>query len=233
MPAVVAEPITIAVGSDTRVSGLLQVPPGARAGYVVAHGAGAGMTHPFMTAVATELAQRGIATLRYQFPYMERRSRRPDSPEVAQATVRAAVAGAQRALPELPLIAGGKSFGGRMTSQAQAKAPLPGVRGLVFLGFPLHPAGKPSQDRAKHLFAVKIPMLFLQGTRDTLAALDQLEPVCATLGPRATLKLCEGADHSFHVPARSGRSDAQMRAEMLDMLAEWIDAVIKVPTPAR
>ena len=164
---------------------------------------------------------------------MERRSRRPDPPEVAQATVRAAVAAAQRALPELPLIAGGKSFGGRMTSQAQAKAPLPGVRGLAFLGFPLHPAGKPSQDRAKHLFEVKVPLLFLQGTRDTLAALDQLEPVCAALGRRATLKLFEGADHSFHVPARSGRTDAQVRAEMLDALAAWIDAVIKVPTPAR
>ncbi len=233
MAAVVVEPITIAVGGDTRVSGLLQVPSSACAGYVVAHGAGAGMTHPFMTAVAAELAQRGIATLRYQFPYMERRSRRPDPPEVAQATVRAAAAAAQRALPELPLIAGGKSFGGRMTSQAQAKVPLPGVRGLAFLGFPLHPAGKPSQDRAKHLFEVIIPMLFLQGTRDALAALDQLEPVCADLGRRATLKLFEGADHSFHVQARSGGNDAQIRAEMLDLLAEWIDAAIKVPTPAR
>ena len=233
MSAIIAEPITIAVGSDTRVSGLLQVPPGARAGYAVAHGAGAGMNHPFMVAVAAELAQRGIATLRYQFPYMERGSRRPDPPDVAQATVRAAVATAQLALPALPLIAGGKSFGGRMTSQAQAKAALPGVRGLAFLGFPLHPAGKPSQDRAKHLFEVKIPMLFLQGTRDTLAALDQLEPVCAALGKRATLKLFEAADHSFHVPARSGRTDAQVRAAMLDTLTAWIDAVIKAPRPAR
>jgi uncharacterized protein len=227
------KPITIAVGGDTHVSGLLQVPSGARAGYVVAHGAGAGMNHPFIAAVAAELAQRGIATLRYQFPYMERGSQRPDPPELAQATVRAAVAAAQLALPKLPLIAGGKSFGGRMTSQAQAKAALPGVRGLAFLGFPLHPAGKPSQDRAKHLFEVTIPMLFLQGTRDTLAALDQLDPVCAALGKHATLKLFEAADHSFHVPARSGRTDTQVRAEMFDTLAAWIDAVIKAPRPAR
>jgi len=231
--AVVAKPITIAVGGDTRVSGLIQVPPRARAGYVLAHGAGAGMTHPFMTAVAAELAQRRIATLRYQFPYMERRSRRPDPPEVTEAAVRAAVAAAQEALPGLPLIAGGKSFGGRMTSQAQARTPLPGVRGLAFLGFPLHPAGKPSQDRARHLADVKVPMLFLQGTRDALAALDQLEPVCAALGKRAILKLFDDADHSFHVPARSGRNDAQIRSEMLDGLAQWIGAAIKVPSPAR
>jgi len=230
--ALTAKSITIAVGSDTHVSGLLQVPPDARAGYIVAHGAGAGMNHPFMAAVAAELAQRGIATLRYQFPYMERGSRRPDPPELAQATVRAAVAAAQRALPKLPLIAGGKSFGGHMTSQAQSKAELPGVRGLAFLGFPLHPAGKPSQERAKHLFEVKIPMLFLQGTRDALAALDQIEPVCVALGKHATLKLFEAADHSFHVPARSGRTDAQVRAEIFDTLAAWIDAVIKGPMPA-
>lgn len=233
MSAVIAKPITIAIGSDTQVSGLLQAPPGARAGYVLAHGAGAGMTHPFMAAVAADLAERGIATLRYQFPYMERGSRRPDSPDVAQATVRAAVAAAQRAVPELPLIAGGKSFGGRMTSQAQAKAALPGVRGLAFLGFPLHPAGKPSADRAEHLAEVKIPMLLLQGTRDALASPDQLEPVCAALGKRATLKLFEAADHSFHVPARSGRTDAQIRADMLDTLTAWIDAIVKAPVPAR
>jgi predicted alpha/beta-hydrolase family hydrolase len=231
--AIHAKPITIAFDGDTHVSGLIQLPPGARAGYVLAHGAGAGMNHPFMSAVAAELAQRDIATLRYQFPYMDRRSRRPDPPPIAQAMVRAAVAAAQLALPELPLVAGGKSFGGRMTSQAQAKAPLSGVRGLAFIGFPLHPAGKPSQDRARHLADVEIPMLFLQGTRDALAANDQLEPVCAVLGERATLKLFEGADHSFHVPARSGRNDAQIRAEMLDALVEWIGAVIKVPTPAR
>ena len=211
-------------GSD--VSGLLQTPPAARACYVLAHGAGAGMTHPFMATVAEELAARGIATLRYQFPYMERGGKRPDPPALAQATVRAAVAAALAALPDIPLFAGGKSFGGRMTSQAQAKAPLPGVRGLIFLGFPLHPAGQPSQERAKHLFDVKIPMLFLQGAADRLAMPDQLEPVCEKLGPLATLKFFADADHSFHVPARSGRTDAEVRGEMLDVLAAWIDAAI-------
>jgi predicted alpha/beta-hydrolase family hydrolase len=200
-----AQPVTIAVGETHRVSGLLLVPLQARACYVLAHGAGAGMTHPFMTAVAAELGQRGIATLRYQFPYMEQGGKRPDPPKLAHATVRAAVAEAARLLPDLPLIAGGKSFGGRMTSQAQSLAPLAGVRGLAFLGFPLHPAGKPSQERGQHLFDVHIPMLFLQGTRDTLAMLDQLEPLCATLGARATLKLFQDADHSFHVPARTTR----------------------------
>jgi predicted alpha/beta-hydrolase family hydrolase len=231
--SVPAKLITFAVGDDTQVSGLVQAPPDARAAYVLAHGAGAGMKHPFMATVAAELARRGIASLRYQFPYMERGSRRPDPPAVAQATVRAAVAAAQQALPGLPLIAGGKSFGGRMTSQAQAKAPLPGVRGLVFLGFPLHPAGKPSQERAEHLFDVSVPMLFLQGTRDALAALDQLEPVCRALGARATLKLFEDADHSFHVPARAGRTDAQVLAQMLDTLTAWIDDAIRDPAPAR
>ena len=233
MSASRAEPIAIADGHDVRVSGLLQTPAGARACYVLAHGAGAGMHHPFMAAVAAELALHGVATLRYQFPYMERRAKRPDPPALAHAAVRAAVAAARGALPDLPLIAGGKSFGGRMTSQAQAKAPLPDVRGLAFLGFPLHPAGKPSQDRAKHLFDVQIPMLFLQGTRDTLAALDQLEPLCVALGPRATLKLFADADHSFRVPARSGRNDAQVRSDVLDALAAWIDGVIRVPASER
>lgn len=221
------QPVTINVGEAHRVSGLLLAPSGARACYVLAHGAGAGMTHPFMAAVTAELAERGIATLRYQFPYMEQGGKRPDPPKLAQATVRAAVAEASRLLPGLPLIAGGKSFGGRMTSQAQAVAPLTGVRGLAFLGFPLHPAGKASQDRGKHLFEVQIPMLFLQGTRDGLAALDQLEPLCAALGPRARLKLFQDADHSFHVPARTGRKDAEIRAEVLDALTNWTDAVIK------
>jgi predicted alpha/beta-hydrolase family hydrolase len=220
------KPIAITVEGGTRVSGLLQAPARARACYVLAHGAGAGMTHPFMVAVAAELAQRGIATLRYQFTYMERGSKRPDPPKLAQAAVRAAVAAVAHAQPKLPLIAGGKSFGGRMTSQAQAADPLPGVRGLAFLGFPLHPAGQPSQDRAKHLFGVKVPMLFLQGTRDTLAALDQLEPLCKALGRRTTLKLFADADHSFHVPARTGRKDAEVRGEVLDALAAWIDDVI-------
>jgi uncharacterized protein len=228
-----AEPIAIAADDGSRVSGLLQAPMRARACYVLAHGAGAGMNHPFMAAVAAELALRGIATLRYQFPYMELGARRPDPPPVAQATVRAAVAAALRALPNVPLIAGGKSFGGRMTSQAQAKAPLPGVRGLAFLGFPLHPAGKPSSDRAKHLFDVRIPMLFLQGTRDALAMLDQLKPVCQQLGRHATLQLFEDADHSFHVPARTGRNDGQVRGEMLDALAAWIDGVITARAPAQ
>ena len=229
MASAVAEPVAIAGDDGVRVSGLLQTPRDARACYALAHGAGAGMRHPFMAAVAAELAERGIATLRYQFPYMENRARRPDPPQVAQATVRAAAAAALRLLPELPLVAGGKSFGGRMTSQAQAKAPLQGVRGLAFLGFPLHPAGRPSQERAKHLLDVEIPMLFLQGTRDALASLDQLEPVCHALGSRATLQLFAEADHSFHVPAKSGRTDAQIRGEMLDALAAWIDCLVGAP----
>ena len=187
------------------------------------------MDHPFMVTVAAELARRGIATLRYQFPYMERGARRPDPPQLAQATVSAAVAAALRLLPELPLIGGGKSFGGRMTSQTQAKAPLQGVCGLAFLGFPLHPAGQPSQNRAEHLFQVQIPMLFLQGTRDTLASLDQLEPLCKKLGRRATLKLFADADHSFHVPARTGRTDTQVLGDALDSLAAWLDSVIATP----
>jgi uncharacterized protein len=221
-----SERLVIAVGESLRVSGLLQAPPRARACYVLAHGAGAGMEHPFMAAVAAELAQRGIATLRYQFPAMERGTKRPDPPQLAQAAVRAAAAEAQRRVPNLPLFAGGKSFGGRMTSQAQAAAPLPGVRGLIFLGFPLHPAGRPSQDRAKHLSDVRIPMLFLQGSRDALAGLEDLRPVCRALGARATLRVFADADHSFHVPARSGRNDVQVRSEMLDALAGWIDEII-------
>jgi len=221
-----AKSMTIAVADGVRVSGLLQTPPRARACYVLAHGAGAGMTHPFMAAVAEGLSKRGIATLRYQFAYMERGSKRPDTPKLAHAAVRAAVAAAHGALPKLPLIAGGKSFGGRMTSQAQAQAPLPGVRGLAFLGFPLHPAGRPSTDRAEHLFAVQVPMLFLQGTRDTLAALDELQPLCKALGQRATLQLFAEADHSFHVPARTERTDAEVRNAMLDAFVDWLDGVI-------
>jgi predicted alpha/beta-hydrolase family hydrolase len=222
----IAEPVTITVHNAQSVSGLFEAPANARACYVLAHGAGAGMNHPFMSAVAEGLSERGIASLRYQFPYMERKSSRPDSPAVAHAAVRAAVSEASRLLPNLPLFAGGKSFGGRMTSQAQAVSPLPGVGGIVFLGFPLHPAGKPSDDRAKHLFDVQIPVLFLQGTRDDLADLQLLEPLCARLGSRATLKLFQDADHSFHVPVRTGRKDPEVRAELLDALAEWIDIVI-------
>lgn len=221
------EAVTIAVDGSVRVSGLLQRPPEPRACYVLAHGAGAGMTHPFMAAVAAGLAERGLATLRFQFPYMEKGSKRPDPPKPAQATVRAAVAEAARLLPQLPLIAGGKSFGGRMTSQAQAAAPLPDVHGLAFLGFPLHIAGHPSQDRARHLFDVRIPMLFLQGTRDRLASVDQLEALCGALGEHATLKLFDDADHSFHVPARSGRKDAQVLSEVLDALVAWTDGIVR------
>ena len=227
MPSPDVEPVVIEVDDAIRVSGLLLAPRRARACYVLAHGAGAGMTHPFMAAVAAELAERGIATLRYQFPYMEQRSRRPDPPKLAHATVRAAVTEAARRLPKLPLIAGGKSFGGRMTSQAQAAAPIAGVRGLAFLGFPLHPAGRPSAERGKHLFDVQTPMLFLQGTRDALATLDQLRPLCDALGSRATLTLFQDADHSFHVPARSGRTDAQVRGDMLDAFSTWVDAVVE------
>lgn len=226
MKTVSTQQLTIGMPNDASVSALLLRPPQARACYVLAHGAGAGMTHPSMEATAAGLCERGIATLRYQFPYMEKGSKRPDPPAVAHAAVRAAVAEAARCCEALPLFAGGRSFGGRMTSQAQALAPLAGVRGLAFLGFPLHPAGKPSMDRAKHLADVGIPMLFLQGTRDALAARDQIEPVCENLGGRATLTLFENADHSFHVPARSGRTDAQIRGEMLDALASWIDRVI-------
>jgi predicted alpha/beta-hydrolase family hydrolase len=217
-----AEAVTIAVDGAGQVSGLFQTPPGARACYVLAHGAGAGMRHPFMVSTAAGLADHGIATLRYQFPYMERGSGRPDSPKLAQATVRAAVEEALRLAPGLALFAGGKSFGGRMTSQAQASEPLPGVRGLIFLGFPLHPPGKPSTERANHLFDVQVPMLFLQGSRDDFANLELLQPLTEQLGNRATLKLFQHADHSFHVPARSGRADSEVRTEMMDALARWI-----------
>jgi predicted alpha/beta-hydrolase family hydrolase len=226
MPVSDATPLTVADGA-VRVSALLHAPPSARACYVVAHGAGAGMAHPFMAAVAAGLFARGIATLRYQFPYMEAGRKRPDPPALAHATVRAAVAAAARELPRLPLVAGGKSFGGRMTSQAQAATRLSGVRGLAFLGFPLHPAGRPSRERAQHLAAIDVPMLFLQGTRDELATLDELEPVVETLGAGATLRLFADADHSFHVPRRSGRTDAQVLDDVLDTLGAWVGRVIE------
>lgn len=224
--AVHAKSVTIKVSETHRVSGLLLVPRKAWAVYVFAHGAGAGMAHPFMATVAAELAERDIASLRYQFPYMEQGGKRPDPPKLAQAAVRAAVTEAARLMPSLPVFAGGKSFGGRMTSQAQAVSPLPNVRGLAFFGFPLHPAGKPSDERAEHLFDVQIPMLFLQGTRDTLADTKLLKGVVKGLGKRATLHLYDDADHSFHVPARSGRKDADVRREMLDAFAEWTWSVI-------
>lgn len=204
---------------------MLIAPKGARAGYVFAHGAGAGMKHPFMTAIAEGLAERGIATWRYEFPYMQRGSKRPDSPKVAQAAVREAVAEAARRLPGVPLFAGGKSFGGRMTSQAQAAEPLPGVKGLVFLGFPLHAPGNASDERAAHLFDVKVPMLFLWGTRDDFAQADFLLPLVKKLGKRATLERFEDADHSFHVPARTGKKDVEVQADLLDRFAAWIDRV--------
>ena len=214
----------IRIDDSSSISALLDQPRNARALYVFAHGAGAGMTHAFMGDVAAGFAARGIATLRYQFPYMERASKRPDPPAVAHAAVRAAVAEAARALPGLPLFAGGKSFGGRMTSQAQAAAALPGVRGLVFFGFPLHPGGKPGTERANHLLQVKLPMLFLQGTRDTLAEPGLLGGVVHGLGERATLHVVDGADHSFHVPARSGTNDREVMDKLLDTAAEWMSA---------
>jgi uncharacterized protein len=222
MSKAAAEPVTIDLHGGASVSGLWLVPHDARACLVLAHGAGAGMTHKSMTATAEGLAERGIATLRYQFLYMERGGKRPDPPPLAHAAVRAAVAAAAARAAALPLFAGGRSFGGRMTSQAQGLAPLPGVRGLVFFAFPLHPAGKPSEARADHLSDVELPMLFLQGTNDALAELDLLRPVVARLGTRATLMLAESADHSFHVPARTGRKDAAVLAELLDAAAEWM-----------
>jgi uncharacterized protein len=220
-----AQKLVIEVGKAMSVSALLIRPKDARACFVFAHGAGAGMTHTFMETAAAGLAERGIATLRYQFPYMEKAGKRPDPPAIAYAAVRAAVAQAARHCPGLPLIAGGKSFGARMTSQAQAKAPLAGVRGLAFFGFPLHPAGKPSIDRADHLTEVHVPMLFLQGTNDKLAEPDLLKPVVEKLKPLATLHPVEAADHSFHVPARSGRNDREVMIEILDALAAWIGAI--------
>jgi uncharacterized protein len=221
--------VTISLNDGQRLSGLLIAPPTARACYVIAHGAGAGMEHPFMGSVAEGLAERSVATLRYQFPYMERGSKRPDVPKVAHAAVRAAVATIADLAPDLSVIAGGKSYGGRMTSQAHAASPLPRVRGLAFLGFPLHPAGRPSEERGTHLFEVRLPMLFLQGSRDRLADLQVLQPLVMKLAARATLKLLLDADHSFHVGARTGRKDADVRAEMLDVLARWIEKVVKPP----
>lgn len=220
-----AEQLRIAVGDGT-VSALLLRPDDAKALYLFAHGAGAGMTHKAMESNARGLGERGIATLRYQFPYMEKGSGRPDPPRVAHAAVRAAAAEAARVAPDLALFAGGRSFGGRMTSQAQAVEPLPAVRGLAFLGFPLHPAGKPGTDRAAHLADVAVPMLFISGDRDALAELTLLEPVVASLGARATLHLVEHADHSFKVAARSGRTTADAEAEALDALAGWMLAQI-------
>jgi uncharacterized protein len=217
------EKLQIKVDEAERVSALLLQPAGARACFVFAHGAGAGMGHPFMEHVADGLYRQGIATLRYQFPYMEKLRRGPDTPVLAHATVRAAVAEAVRCCPGLALFAGGKSFGGRMSSQAQALSPLAGVRGLIFLGFPLHPAGKPSEARAAHLFDLTLPLLFVQGTRDKLAELPLLEAVVKRLGNSAALHLVSDADHSFHVPARSGRTDHDCMNEIVGAVAAWIE----------
>jgi predicted alpha/beta-hydrolase family hydrolase len=225
MNAVNPQRLQLDVGGAHAVSALLLRPAAAQACFVFAHGAGAGMTHEFMERVAAGLCERGIATLRYQFPYMEKGSKRPDAPALAHATVRAAVEEAARCCPGLALFAGGKSFGGRMTSQAQAAAPLAGIRGLAFLGFPLHPAGKPSDIRAKHLGDVHLPMLFVQGTRDKLAELSLLEPVVKRLGASASLHRVAEADHAFHVLVRSGRNDREVMSEIVDVLTVWIGAM--------
>jgi predicted alpha/beta-hydrolase family hydrolase len=231
MNVVTPQGLKLKVDGANEVSALLLRPSAARACFIFAHGAGAGMTHEFMEKVAAGLCDRGIATLRYQFPYMEKGSKRPDAPVIAHAAVRAAVAEAARRCPGLVLIAGGKSFGGRMTSQAQAIKPLTGVRGLAFLGFPLHPAGKPSDTRARHLGDVHVPMLFVQGTRDKLAELPLLEPVVKRLGKSASLHPVQEADHSFHVPARSGRNDADAMSEVVDTLSAWIGAAVPRQNP--
>lgn len=213
---------TLKLPDGSTVSALWQKPKGAKAVLVLAHGAGAGMTHRHMAATADGLEARGIATLRYNFPYMEKGSKRPDSPPVAHAAIRVAVGDAAKLAGDLPLFAGGRSFGARMTSQAQALEPLPSVTGLVFFAFPLHAPGKPGIERAEHLSSVKIPMLFLQGTKDEFADLDLLKPVTAKLGKRAKLHLAEHADHSFHAPAKSGRKDPEVLAEILDVAREWM-----------
>jgi predicted alpha/beta-hydrolase family hydrolase len=217
--------IRIEVEGRGTVSGLLRRPDDAAALLVLAHGAGAGMRHPFMERVAGALADRAIATLRYQFPYMEAGKKRPDRAPVARATVRAAVGAAAEAAGGLPIFAGGKSFGGRMTSGASAEEALPGVRGLVFLGFPLHAVGRPGTERAGHLRAVDVPMLFVQGTRDRLADLDLLGPILDDLGDRATLHVVDGGDHSFKVLKRSGRTEAEVMAEIADAIAGFIARV--------
>ncbi|HSC65662.1 MAG TPA: alpha/beta family hydrolase [Caldimonas sp.] len=219
------EPLTLDVSGSGTVSALLTSPTDARAGLALAHGAGAGMHHAFMAAVAEGLGRRGIAVLRFQFPSMERASRRPDPPRVAHAAVRAAAAEARRRLGRVPLYAGGKSFGGRMTSQAHAEAPLAGVTGLVFLGFPLHPAGRPGDERGEHLARVACPMLFLQGTRDELADVALISALAARLGERATLAMFDDADHAFHVRARSGSNDAEVLEHLLDTIVAWMESV--------
>jgi predicted alpha/beta-hydrolase family hydrolase len=224
--AVKTQELKLDIGRIGTVSAILTRPDDARACYVLAHGAGADMRHAFMEKAAAGLAERGIATLRFNFPYMENKQRRPDPPAVAHATIRAAAGEAGRLCEGFKLVAGGKSFGGRMTSQAQSKAPLPGVKGLAFLGFPLHADKKPSSERAEHLASIAIPMLFLQGTRDGLADLGYLKPAIAALGAKTTLHEVEGGDHSFAVLKKSGRTNDEALAEVLDTLAAWIDELI-------
>jgi predicted alpha/beta-hydrolase family hydrolase len=224
MESVEATPLRLVAG-EGEVSALLMRPEAARGLLVFGHGAGAGMRHRFMEAMSRHLAAVGMATLRYQFPYMEAGRRRPDARAILLATVRAAVEAARAAAPDLPLLAGGKSMGGRMTSLAAAAAPLAGVRGLVFFGFPLHPAGRPGTERADHLERVELPMLFLQGERDQLAELELLRPVCARLGARATLDVIPDADHGFHVPKSSGRADAEVLDRLADTVASWATAL--------
>jgi predicted alpha/beta-hydrolase family hydrolase len=221
MSTALAQSLTLQVSDAVLVSSLLTMPRKCRMCLVLAHGAGAGMEHASMTAIAEGLYLRDVATLRYQFPYMEQGGKRPDPPALCHATVRAAVRRAGDLMRDTPLLAGGRSFGGRMTSQAQALSALPGVRGLAFFGFPLHLAKKPSDARAAHLDQVEIPMLFLQGTRDDLADLTLLRPVVAHLQPLATLEMLEHADHSFHVLVRSGRTDAEVREQMLEAFIVW------------
>jgi len=222
-----APALQLQVDDATTVSALWMQPAKPVATLVFAHGAGAGMHHSFMADLSQALFEQSVATLRYQFPYMERGSRRPDAPAVAHAAVRAAVAAARELLPDIPLLAGGKSFGGRMTSQAQAGAPMEGVRGLVFVGFPLHPSARPGIERAAHLAEVDLPMLFLQGTRDELAELELIQGVVQGLGSRATLHLEDDADHAFHVRARSGRNDAQVLQALAHATAAWLSRIAR------
>jgi uncharacterized protein len=221
----VTSELRLAVPKGGEVSALFVRPPAARQLLVLAHGAGAGMRHIFLETLSRELATAGVATLRYQFPYMEQRRRRPDLPAVLTDTVRAAARAARERAPDLPLLAGGKSLGGRMTSLAAAQEPLEAVRGLIFFGFPLHPPARPGTKRADHLTRVSIPMLFLQGTRDRLADLTLLRPICAQLGPRARLHVVETADHGFHVLKGSGKSDAEVLQELAQAAASWAQTV--------
>jgi predicted alpha/beta-hydrolase family hydrolase len=220
-----ARELRIAVENVGEVSAILLCPPEAETLFVLAHGAGAGMRHLFLEAFAQELAAVHVATLRYQFPYMEHRRKVPDVPNVLTATVRAAVRTAVDQAPDLPLFAGGKSMGGRMTSQAAAQQSLDNVRGLAFVGFPLHPPSRPGTERAGHLARVEIPMLFLQGTRDQFADLALLRPVCSKLGPRASLHVVDGADHSFHVLKSSGTTDSTVMTELAQTVASWAKTI--------